>query len=102
MGAVGAMVLAGGAVQGRQIVPKAWIADSITPHVGTGAGGYGYQFWTSTLDWNGKALPISTYTQNFLDHLDRLKLDIGRVISIHYPADNRVVTLGELTRWVGR
>jgi hypothetical protein len=24
------------------------------------------------------------------------------VIPVHYPADNRVVTLAELTRWAGR
>ena len=49
-------------------------------------------------DPNGKALPISTYTQNFLDNLDKLKLDIGRVISIHYPADRRLVMYADMMR----
>jgi len=31
----------------------------------------------------------------------RLKLDVQRIVR-HYPADNRVVTLAELTKWVGR
>ncbi|MEQ1948493.1 MAG: MBL fold metallo-hydrolase [Bryobacteraceae bacterium] len=53
-------------------------------------------------DPNGKALPISTYTQNFLENLDRVKLDIGRIISIHYPADNRVVMYADMMRALGK
>jgi len=53
-------------------------------------------------DPNGSALPISTFTQNFLDTLDGLKLDIGRIISIHYPADNRKVMYADMMRALGR
>ena len=45
---------------------------------------------------------VSPYTANLMEHIDRLKLDVQRIIPIHYPADNRNVTLAELTRWVGR
>lgn len=31
-----------------------------------------------------------------------LKLDVQRIVPVHYPADNRQVTMSELTRWVGR
>lgn len=44
----------------------------------------------------------SPYTVSLLDNISRLKLDVTRVIPVHYPADNRVVTIGEVTRWAGR
>jgi glyoxylase-like metal-dependent hydrolase (beta-lactamase superfamily II) len=46
--------------------------------------------------------PPSPYTVSLLDNIRRLKLDVQRIIPVHYPADNRVVTIEELTRWVGR
>jgi glyoxylase-like metal-dependent hydrolase (beta-lactamase superfamily II) len=46
--------------------------------------------------------PPSPYTVSILDNIRRLKLDVQRIIPVHYPADNRVVTMEELTRWVGR
>jgi hypothetical protein len=39
---------------------------------------------------------------SLLDNVQRLKLDVQRVVPVHYPADNRVVTMAEITRWVGR
>jgi hypothetical protein len=49
-------------------------------------------------DPNGLSLPINTYTQNFLENIDRLKLDIGQVISIHYPVDGRKITYADMMR----
>jgi glyoxylase-like metal-dependent hydrolase (beta-lactamase superfamily II) len=46
--------------------------------------------------------PPSPFTTNLLDNIDRLKLDIQRVVPVHYPADNRVVTLAEIRKWVGK
>ena len=46
--------------------------------------------------------PASPYTLNLLDNIRRLKLDVQRVVPIHLPADNRQITMAELTRWVGR
>ena len=46
--------------------------------------------------------PPSPYTSSLLDNIQRLKLDVQRIVPVHYPADNRVVTMAELTRWVGR
>ena len=46
--------------------------------------------------------PPSPYTVSFLDNVQRLKLDVQRVVPVHYPADNRVVTLAEINKWVGR
>jgi glyoxylase-like metal-dependent hydrolase (beta-lactamase superfamily II) len=46
--------------------------------------------------------PPSPFTVSLLDNILRLKLDVQRIVPVHYPADNRVVTLAELTRWVGR
>jgi hypothetical protein len=50
-------------------------------------------------DKNAPALrPISPYTMNLVDNIKRLKLDVNRIIPIHYPADNRVVDIVELSR----
>jgi hypothetical protein len=44
----------------------------------------------------------SPYNLALLANIDRLKLDVSRVIAVHYPADNRTVTLAEVRRWVGK
>jgi glyoxylase-like metal-dependent hydrolase (beta-lactamase superfamily II) len=46
--------------------------------------------------------PPSPYTLSLVENIDRLKLDVQRIVPVHYPADNRVVTIAELRRWVGR
>ena len=46
--------------------------------------------------------PPSPYTLSLLDNIKRLNLDVQRIVPVHYPADNRVVTMQEVTRWVGR
>jgi glyoxylase-like metal-dependent hydrolase (beta-lactamase superfamily II) len=46
--------------------------------------------------------PPSPYTVSLLDNIRRLKLDVKRIVPVHYPADNRVVTVEELTKWIGR
>lgn len=46
--------------------------------------------------------PPSPYTLSLVDNIRRLKIDVQRIVPVHYPADNRVVTMAELTRWVGR
>jgi glyoxylase-like metal-dependent hydrolase (beta-lactamase superfamily II) len=46
--------------------------------------------------------PASPYSLSLLDNIRRLKLDVDRIVPVHYPADNRVVTMAELTKWVGR
>ena len=46
--------------------------------------------------------PPSPFTLSLLDNIQRLKLDVQRIVPVHYPADNRVITMAELTRWVGR
>jgi glyoxylase-like metal-dependent hydrolase (beta-lactamase superfamily II) len=45
---------------------------------------------------------VSPYTANLVEAIDRLKLDVQRIIPIHYPADNRNVSITELKRWVGQ
>ena len=46
--------------------------------------------------------PPSPYTLSLLDNIQRLKLDVQRIIPVHYPADNRMVTTAEVARWIGR
>jgi glyoxylase-like metal-dependent hydrolase (beta-lactamase superfamily II) len=45
---------------------------------------------------------VSPYTANLVEAIAQLKLDVQRIIPIHYPADNRNVSISELMRWVGR
>jgi glyoxylase-like metal-dependent hydrolase (beta-lactamase superfamily II) len=45
---------------------------------------------------------ISPYTMSLWDNIDRLHLDIDRIIPIHYPADNRKTTMAELKIAVGK
>jgi CubicO group peptidase (beta-lactamase class C family) len=57
---IGRMVLAHGQWQGRQIVPSDWVTASLRPHIATGDGlHYGYQWWTGTVDREGKKLAWS-------------------------------------------
>ena len=46
--------------------------------------------------------PVSPYTENLVMNIDRLKLDVDRIIPIHYPADGRRVNKTELMRAVGQ
>ena len=44
----------------------------------------------------------SPCTSSLADNIQRLKLGVQRIVPVHYPADNRVVTMAELNRWLGR
>jgi glyoxylase-like metal-dependent hydrolase (beta-lactamase superfamily II) len=46
--------------------------------------------------------PPSPFTVSLLENIQRLKLDVQRIVPVHYPVDNRVVTMAELAKWVGR
>ena len=45
---------------------------------------------------------ISPYNQNLADNIARLNLDVQRIIPVHYPADNRKVTMTELNIAIGK
>jgi glyoxylase-like metal-dependent hydrolase (beta-lactamase superfamily II) len=45
---------------------------------------------------------ISPYTMSLMDNLDRLHLEVDRIIPIHYPVDNRKTTMAELRIAVGK
>ena len=45
---------------------------------------------------------ISPYTLNLEANIERLKLDVDRIIPVHYPADNRKVMYAELLTAVGK
>jgi glyoxylase-like metal-dependent hydrolase (beta-lactamase superfamily II) len=61
------------------------------------ADGYNPQAATAT-----PPSPPSPYTTSLYDNIQRLKLDVQRVVPVHYPADNRAVTIAELARWAGK
>jgi glyoxylase-like metal-dependent hydrolase (beta-lactamase superfamily II) len=46
--------------------------------------------------------PPSPFTTSLLGNIERLKLDVQRVVPVHYPADNRQITVAEIRRWVGK
>ncbi len=46
--------------------------------------------------------PINPYHVQFLDNVERLGLDVERLISIHYAADGRRVGMDELRLAAGR
>jgi glyoxylase-like metal-dependent hydrolase (beta-lactamase superfamily II) len=46
--------------------------------------------------------PANPSSVSLLDNILRLNLNVKRIIPVHYPADNRNITLAELTQWVGR
>ena len=45
---------------------------------------------------------VSPYTANLVANIERLKLDVERVIPVHYPADNRKVMKSELLIAAGK
>jgi glyoxylase-like metal-dependent hydrolase (beta-lactamase superfamily II) len=47
-------------------------------------------------------MPISPFTLNLMENLDRLKLKVETIIPIHYAADGRKITWAELQRAAGR
>jgi len=50
----------------------------------------------------GASTVISPYNLSLLDNVARLKLDVQRIIPVHYAADNRIVTMVEVRRVSGR
>jgi CubicO group peptidase (beta-lactamase class C family) len=56
---LGRLVLNQGQWHGRQLVPKAWIENSMTPLFDTDVRNYryAYQWWSGTADWHGRSLP---------------------------------------------
>jgi CubicO group peptidase (beta-lactamase class C family) len=60
---LGRLVRERGRWRDRQVVPEAWVAESLRSHVATGiefaalapdGAGYGYQWWTGRLPWHGR------------------------------------------------
>jgi glyoxylase-like metal-dependent hydrolase (beta-lactamase superfamily II) len=45
--------------------------------------------------------PPSPYNLSLLENISALKLDVARIVPVHRPADDRVVTIEELRRWAG-
>ena len=51
---------------------------------------------------SGPPATISPYTMSFVDNVARLKLDVDRIIPVHYPADSRKITMPEVLKILGR
>jgi CubicO group peptidase (beta-lactamase class C family) len=66
MAKLGRLLLEGGRWRGREVVPEAWVADSLRSHVdvgefsiGPGTNGYGYQWWTGSTERRGRPVAWS-------------------------------------------
>ncbi len=46
--------------------------------------------------------PLNIFGENFLMNVDRLKLDVNRMIPIHYPADAKPILWADLMKSLGR
>ncbi|WP_343313875.1 serine hydrolase [Brucella sp. BE17] len=62
MARFGSLYLNDGQWQGKQIVPAAWVQESLTPHSATGRGrfGYGYLWWTLNPDNFGPGAAVAS------------------------------------------
>ena len=49
-----------------------------------------------------RSATISPYTASLAANVERLKLDVQRIVPVHYPADNRKVSMAELQTAVGK
>ncbi len=49
-----------------------------------------------------KPATISPFTASLAANIERLKLDVQRIVPVHYPADNRKVTMAELDTAAGK
>ncbi|PRY93116.1 hypothetical protein BCF33_1982 [Hasllibacter halocynthiae] len=68
----GAMVAAGGAWNGRRVVPAAWIEEATAPLVPAADGwGYGYQWWVPPGAREGEVIARGVYGQTML--IDRAR-----------------------------
>ena len=62
---IGQMLLDRGKWKGRQVVPASWVAEATKPHIVAGPrDGYGYQFWTRQVDWQGQSLAAAATVGN--------------------------------------
>ncbi|QYM78361.1 beta-lactamase family protein [Horticoccus luteus] len=59
MAKLGRLVLNRGKWKERQVVPAAWIDEMLRPRLATGVEDtrYGYQWWTGSVNWQGRSLP---------------------------------------------
>ena len=48
------------------------------------------------------ALNNTIYNKNLMDNIQRLKLDVETLVPVHYPANNRPVTMAEFARAVAK
>ncbi len=88
---IGRLLLDHGQWHGQQIVPAAWVTESLRPHISTGFHSppnaaselqYGYQWWMGTSPWQGKSLAWSAGFGNGGQRLFMLpELDLTVVIT---------------------
>ncbi len=106
-------MLRGGRLRNRQIVPEAWVTESLRSHIATGLAippspqgtlGYGYQWWTGSIAWQGREIDWSVAIGNGGQRIFVVPaLDLSVVITAGEYGDPRIARpLGDLfTKIVG-
>ncbi len=94
MAKLGRLVLNHGQWNGKQIVPADWIEASLQPRISTGFDGmgYGYQWWTGTVAWQGRTLPWAAAFGNGSQRIFVVPgLDLAVVVTAGAYGDMQVV-----------
>jgi len=107
MAKLGRLVLARGRWRDRQIVPEAWVIESLRPQIATGLAippaaqgnlGYGYQWWSGSTSWKGRDIRWSVAIGNGGQRIFVVpELDLAVVTTAGHYGDHTIARpLGEL------
>ena len=107
MAKLGHLVLRNGRWRDRQIVPEAWVKESLRAQIATGLAippaaqgtlGYGYQWWTGSIAWRGREIDWSVAIGNGGQRIFVVPaLDLSVVITAGEYGDPRIARpLGDL------
>ena len=79
---IGILLVNDGVYEGKRILTKSWVDESLTSHVARGdGGGYGYQFWILSTPGNSDHRPLPTAVGNgdqriFIDRKKQLVVTV--------------------------
>ncbi len=100
----GQMILQGGAWQGRQVVPEAWVAEATVASAPTAPGemGYGYQWWMPADGGPGEFLACGIYGQYIYFDRPRQVLVVATSANRRFSEEGVFDQALESFRWIAR